>query len=564
MYRSTRSGRALGAALPAWVAMSLAFVASPAVAWAADPIAIRWNPAMSQEEFGVLSTTNGAFTFRGVVGDLATWAGQSFMDNNTLYVTGTNSGGNQRLYVLNATTGASINAVNIGNSTTYYLGGRNSAGELITIWWDGAAERFGVMNTTTGAVTNRGVVGNLATWNGQSRMSGNTMYVFGNSSGGTHNLYVLDTVAGTTLRTVDVGSAATYYMAGLNSAGELVVIWYDSGSMVERFGVMNTTTGAVTPRGVVGDLATWSGQSQVDGNTLHVIGNGASATNIYILNSTTGALVDTVDIGTSHSYYLAKYQPAAGGGGDLNADGYADVLWRNYATGDNAIWCMTGATHSSTILLPATADTSWRIVGTGDFDGDGDSDIVWRHGGDGRNAVWFMEAGAKVGAANLMQAADVSWKVVGVGDFDGDDDADLLWRKDGTLQMAVWIMNGTTFSSSVSLPTGSDPAWRVEGAADMNTDGKVDIVWRNGVTGANAVWLMNGTVHQSSAVLPATTDQGWVMGAFADYDQDGDVDIVWRHSGDGRLAYWYMNGTTFVSAAALPSISNLSWEVAGP
>jgi hypothetical protein len=295
-----RHGAAIGA-------LVLGIGASADLALAADPIAIRWNPALTREEFGVLSASTGAFTFRGVVGDLATWSGQSFVEGNTLYVLGWNAANNQRLYILNALTGASINAMNIGNTSSYYLGGRNAAGELIVIWWDGAVERFGVMNTSTGAVTNRGIVGDLLSWSGQSRMDGNTLYVFGNGPADAKNLYVLDTVAGTTLRTVNVGTTYSYYLAGVNSGGELIVIWWDGAD--ERFGVMNTTTGVVTPRGVVGDLTGWSGQSLLDGNTLQVIGSNGATSKLYIYDSVTGAEVDTVDVGTTYNYYLAKRQP---------------------------------------------------------------------------------------------------------------------------------------------------------------------------------------------------------------------------------------------------------------
>jgi hypothetical protein len=115
-----------------------------------------------------------------------------------------------------------------------------SAGELIGIRWNPgeSREEFGVINTTTGAFTFRGAVGNLATWSGQSLQDGPTVYVLGNSAADVHNLYVLDSVSGATVRTVPVGSTYTYYMGGVNRANSLIVIYYDSVQTREEFGEM--------------------------------------------------------------------------------------------------------------------------------------------------------------------------------------------------------------------------------------------------------------------------------------------------------------------------------------
>ena len=53
---------------------------------------------------------------------------------------------------------------------------------------------------------------------------------------------------------------------------------------------------------------------------------------------------------------------------DYNEDAFSDILWRNYATGGNAIW-VTGPvqnnnlTVGSVISLPPTADPNWQIAG---------------------------------------------------------------------------------------------------------------------------------------------------------------------------------------------------------
>jgi hypothetical protein len=57
--------------------------------------------------------------------------------------------------------------------------------------------------------------------------------------------------------------------------------------------------------------------------------------------------------------------------GDFNADGKADLVWRQTASGDLALWQMSGASVVQTPLIAAGVPLAWHVTGTGDFDGDG-------------------------------------------------------------------------------------------------------------------------------------------------------------------------------------------------
>jgi FG-GAP repeat len=47
---------------------------------------------------------------------------------------------------------------------------------------------------------------------------------------------------------------------------------------------------------------------------------------------------------------------------DFDGDGKADILWRNTATGDNAIWLMNGANYSAAQLIYPIADLNWQVA----------------------------------------------------------------------------------------------------------------------------------------------------------------------------------------------------------
>jgi predicted outer membrane repeat protein len=194
---------------------------------------------------------------------------------------------------------------------------------------------------------------------------------------------------------------------------------------------------------------------------------------------------------------------------DFDGDGNTDIPWRHKTSGQNAVWLMNGTTWSSTVSLPAVADTNWKIVGDGDFNNDGKTDILWRHKTDGRNAVWLMNGTTWSSTVSLPTVADTNWEMVGAGDFNKDDKVDILWRYKTDGRNAVWLMNETTWSSTVSLPAVADTNWEMVGAGDFNKDDKVDILWRHKTTGKNAIWLMNGTTWNSTVSLPAVADNNW-------------------------------------------------------
>ena len=68
--------------------------------------------------------------------------------------------------------------------------------------------------------------------------------------------------------------------------------------------------------------------------------------------------------------------------GDFNADGNADILWRN-TSGLLIEWLMNGSTITSSGVVTSnsalvTPDASWHVVEIGDFNGDARTDMLWR------------------------------------------------------------------------------------------------------------------------------------------------------------------------------------------
>ena len=238
--------------------------------------------------------------------------------------------------------------------------------------------------------------------------------------------------------------------------------------------------------------------------------------------------------------------------GDFNADGKADILWRDYTggatSGQDAVWFMNGATQSS-YAFASTAATSWSAVGVSDFNGDAKADILWRNQTTGANALWLMNA-QNILTASLISSAAPAWSVAGTGDFDGDGKQDdILWFNATTRQTAVWITNAGQIVSAAWVGGMVSQGWSIAGVGDFDGNGKSDILWRN-TNGSNAIWFMNGT-RLASTAFTATASGIWSIKGVADFDGDGKADIFWQDTA-GNTYVWLMNGAATKGLA--PSI----------
>jgi hypothetical protein len=235
---------------------------------------------------------------------------------------------------------------------------------------------------------------------------------------------------------------------------------------------------------------------------------------------------------------------------DFDADGRSDVLWRNLASGQNAVW--RAASSASSYNITAIADQNWKVAGLGDFDGDGRSDILWRNSASGQNSLW--RAASSSLPTTLTPIADQGWKVAGVGDFNGDDRSDILWRHSTTGANSIWFSANSATRQNLTTVAGG---WIVAAVGDYDGDNRADILWRRASTGTNSIWRSG---NSATSIAVTGTASAWFVAGSGDFNGDGRDDVLWRHSASGQNAIWRSGSSA--SPQAVTTVASQSWRVA--
>ncbi|MFB8245328.1 FG-GAP-like repeat-containing protein [Streptomyces sp. NPDC055952] len=251
------------------------------------------------------------------------------------------------------------------------------------------------------------------------------------------------------------------------------------------------------------DLATAAPYTPVGGRTdagavvvTYGSANGISAARRTVLTQDTAGIPGTAEQGDRFGKALAS--------GDLNADGYADLVIGSVG----------------------------EDVGS-DADG-GSVTVVWG----GRSGL----SGGKSVPDPAVAAHDEYGMSLAVGDFDGDDRPDLATGSTGS---DVWIHRAFTKAAGAQdrqeLATGLQPGNSIRGAqslaaGDIDGDGTDDLV----ATGSRASTYEDGSFVYLGAASGLTEQAflvsgGWELAAVGDLNKDGFADVVTAaYGGDGR------------------------------
>jgi hypothetical protein len=203
--------------------------------------------------------------------------------------------------------------------------------------------------------------------------------------------------------------------------------------------------------------------------------------------------------------------------GDFNGDGKTDLFWENNFSGEKAIWVMDGPNVIDGGFLqnsprPEQGWFNWDF-NFGDFNGDGKTDVAWRNFNTGESAIWIMDGPNIVNGGFAPPSPDgtdpLGWQPY-FGDFNGDGKTDVYWNNNSKDYSAIWILDGPNIVNGAYLqdvPILGQSGWYFD-FREINGDGKTDIYWTNELTGNKAAWLMDGPNIVGGGFLPQNNPTG--------------------------------------------------------
>ena len=255
---------------------------------------------------------------------------------------------------------------------------------------------------------------------------------------------------------------------------------------------------------------------------------------------------------------------AVGDAGDVDQDGYADVIAgasRDDNNGLNSGSARVVSGKDGTILHQFDGDSAndqlgFAVDGVGDVNGDGRADVA-------AGAVFDDDNGTDCGMVRVYSGADGSTlftfygttvndnlggDVAGAGDVNNDGFNDIVSGMDrhdmnGSDSGSARVFSG--LDGAILYTFGGDSpndnfGFAVDGAGDVNNDGNADVVvgtWADDNTGVDAGIVR---VHSGvdGAILhsfdgDATNDSlGWSVAGAGDVNGDGHADVIGGAPGD--------------------------------
>jgi predicted outer membrane repeat protein len=248
---------------------------------------------------------------------------------------------------------------------------------------------------------------------------------------------------------------------------------------------------------------------------------------------------------------------------DVNGDRVDDVIWLEPASGQVAIWLMASPTAVAGVAFPASVGqgTGWVLAAAGDVDRDGYADLVWRNAFTGQLLIWYLTPAGAIASVRDYGVVPLSYELRGAGDVRGDGAIDLLWFRPSDGQVVIWWM-GSDGSFTARFPGAVGPgSWRPYLMADFDGDSIADILWRNEANGATAVWYMTTSATMVGEFLVSVPLPEWTLGSARDIDFDGKADLIWYGPASGNVVRWRMQGRGVAPIAeSLPAVGT-GWNV---
>ena len=282
------------------------------------------------------------------------------------------------------------------------------------------------------------------------------------------------------------------------------------------------------------------------------VGNGAGTAEVY--SGLDGSLLHRFTGGAAQD----RLGQSVGGAGDVNDDGYDDLIVG--AAGENANGADSGAAYvfsglDGSVLHHFVGDFAqarfgYAVSGAGDIDGDGFADVIVGGQPDPFTPqpighVRVLSGGDGAVLLDIVGPASTSrlgCSVDGPGDVDGDGVPDILagdWRDHTAANQAGSVSlfsgaDGSLLARHLGDLSGDRMGLNVSSAGDVDGDGVVDLLgstpWADGaMSDVGMVRVWSGADGSELHTLYGDMLQdffGWDAAGVGDFDDDGNDDFA--------------------------------------
>jgi hypothetical protein len=263
-------------------------------------------------------------------------------------------------------------------------------------------------------------------------------------------------------------SFGTQQKGDFNLDGYTDLLWHNSGGQNTLWTMDVTNTNSCGGLLMTIPVATMAETNWVISGTADFTGD-CNNDILWTMPGTTNLLLWTM---MGPSFITSNWMPAlpsgygVAGTGDFNGDGKTDLVLTNSSTNTFLLWLMNGTSVLSNVTVSANWPTGTsQIVGAGPFNGGEQADILFRDYSTGDNYIWNMSGTTFIQKITLSAQSVTTWRIAGVGDFNGDGIADIVWRNPSTGANSIWLTSSplSTTYTNVNLTSLAGTSWTIGG-----------------------------------------------------------------------------------------------------